>query len=87
MRKHIVPIILLTLAVTSFIMSYFAGDGHKDCYEILAFIFSTVAALLEIVIAVRSDRKTEEKILDLEDNQIDIHVEDETLFIGKRNEL
>lgn len=86
MKRHIVTIILLALATGSFMMRFFVKEGLQGYCDIAAFVFPTVAALMEIFITERSGKATDEKIQYLKEKQLSVHVEGETLVIEKEAE-
>lgn len=86
MERHIVTIILLALATGSFMMRFFVKEGLQGYCDIAAFVFPTVAALMEIFITERSGKATDEKIQHLKEKQLSVHVEGETLVIEEGTE-
>jgi len=59
MRKHTITVILLALAAFSFAAHFFVGDALRNCCDIVAFLFPTLAALIEIHFAIKTDRENE----------------------------
>jgi len=83
MRKHIGTFFLLVVAVVSFGMRFFVEDEWQNCCDIVAFVLSTMAALVEIVISERIGKTTDEKIQKLKDKQLSMKIKGETLFIDE----
>ncbi len=83
MKNHITTIILLLLAVVAFALRFFVADNYQNCYDIIAFALPMLAALMEIYLSEKSNKEAEMRIKELEENQLSIHVEGETLVIDK----
>lgn len=83
MKRHLITTILLVLAIVAFTMRFFVKEEWQNYYDIATFILPTVAALIEIVISVKSGMATEENIRKLKEKQISVHVEGETLVINE----
>lgn len=87
MRNHIITIILLFIAVIAFILRFLIDEEKQNYFDIAAFVLSTCAALVEIVVSEKNSKVTEEKIKRLNDKQLSVHVEDETLVFEEGVEL
>lgn len=79
MRNHIITIILLLIAVMSFLMRFFVDVEWQNYCDIASFVLPTFAALVEIVISEKNNRVTEEKIKKLKEKQLSVHCKGETL--------
>lgn len=79
MKNHIATIILLLLAAVAFALRFFVKTGLQLYCDIASFALPTFAAIVEIVVTERSGKETEKQIKKLKDNQLTVHVEDETL--------
>lgn len=86
MNRHIVTIVLLSISLVLYLSSSSVGEKYQNFFEKGSYILPIIAALWEIIIAVHSGKKTEEKISDLKDNQFTFRVEDETLFIENNSD-
>lgn len=85
MNRHIVTIVLLSISLVLYLSSSFVGERYQKFFEIGSYILPIIAALWEIIIAVRSGKKTQGDISDLKDKQLTFRVEDETLFIENKS--
>lgn len=83
MKKHLGTILLLVIAIVAFGMRFFVEDEWQDYFDIAAFVLSTMAALVEIVISERIGETTDDKIQKLKDKQISMKIKGETLFIDE----
>lgn len=62
MKNHIITIILLLLAAVSFASRFFVKDSYQELFDILAFALPTLAAIVEIVVAERGNKKFAEEL-------------------------
>lgn len=56
MKTHILTFLLLALAAITFVIGFSVDDELKQCCDIVAFSFPTIAAVVEIVLAERSTK-------------------------------
>lgn len=80
MKNHLVTIILLVIAAIMFALRFFVSDDCQTYCDVAAFALPTIAAIVEIVLAEKSGNQTKKQIKELQDNQLNPHVEDETLY-------
>ena len=80
--NHILTIIFLLFAIVAFILQFYVVMSRVYC-EIAAFALPMLAALMEIHLSEKSNREAEKRIEELEENQLSVHVEGETLFLDK----
>lgn len=69
-KKHQVSIILLFLAVISFVMKFIVAEKYEIYCDIAAFALPMVATLIEIALSIKADNENESRdrlIEDLED--------------------
>lgn len=85
MNRHIVTIVLLSISLVLYLSSFLVGERYQIYFEIGSFMLPIMATLWEIIIAVRSGKKTQGDISDLKDKQLTFRVEDETLFIENKS--
>lgn len=83
MKKHIITIVLLILAAIAFVLSLYFEQEKRFYCDVVAFLFPTIAALVEIILAEKSGKVMEKEIKKLKNNQLSFNVEDETLKIIK----
>ena len=83
MKKHLLTVILLSLAVVAFVLRFFVVDKWENCCDIIAFALSSIAALVEIILTERNGKITETEINKLKEGQLSVYVKDETLVIEK----
>ena len=83
MKHHILTFIFLILATIAFALRFHVSEYLQNYCDILAYVFPTVATIIEIVLAERSSKKTKNQIKYLNDNQLSVHVEGETLYFDK----
>ena len=57
MKNHIITIILLLLAAISFASRFFVKDSYQELFDILAFALPTFAAIVEIIVAEKGNKK------------------------------
>ena len=57
MNRHIVTIVLLSISLVLYLSSSFVGERYQKFFEIGSYILPIIAALWEIIIAVRSGKK------------------------------
>lgn len=62
MKNHIITIILLLLAAVSFASRFFIKDSYQELFDILAFALPTLAAIVEIVVAERGNKRFAEEL-------------------------
>lgn len=83
MRCHFIPILFLLLAAMAFALRFFVAYNYQNYCDIVAFALPMLAALMEIYLSEKSNKEAEMRIKELEENQLSIHVEGETLVIDK----
>ena len=59
MRKHIVTIIFLLVAAVTFVLRFIVEEQWQDYCDIFAFALPTTAALIEVYLAMRTDKDNE----------------------------
>ena len=64
-------------------MRFFVKDERQNYFDIAAFVLSTMAALVEIVISERIGKTTDEKVQKWKDKQLAMKINGETLFIDE----
>lgn len=79
MKNHLFTIILLAVAAVAFTLRFFVREDCQTYCDIAAFALPTIAAIVEIVLAEKSGKHMEKEVKELQDNQLNPHVEDETL--------
>ena len=79
MRNHIIPIILLLIAVIAFILRFFVTEEWQEYCDIAAFVLPTIAALIEIMVSEVKVKETDGKIKMLREKQLSVHFEGDTL--------
>ncbi len=57
MKNHILTIMLLLVAGTAFTLRFFTDSTTQNICDILAFALPTLAAIVEIIIAEKGNRK------------------------------
>lgn len=62
MKRHIFPIILLMAALVFFILSLCLGEERNILFNIITFALPMLAAVIEIIIAVSSDKIMKEEL-------------------------
>ncbi len=82
-KRHLITFILLLLAVVAFTLRFFIEKECQNFCDIIAFVFPTFAAVIEIFLSEKNGKVAEVKIKKLEDNQLSIRREGETLFFDK----
>ena len=82
-RRHIVTILLLVIAVVAFTMRFFMEERWQNYCDIASFVLPTVAALVKIVISEKSGKVLEKKIQKLKDNQLSVRAEGNHLVFEK----
>ncbi len=83
MKNHLVTIILLLIATVAFVLQFFVKDCLRHYCDIVAFAFPSIVAIVEIVVAERASKETNQQIKKLRDNQLSVRVEGETLFLDQ----
>ncbi len=87
MKRHKWTIILLLLAVVSFVLQFLTPKTFHIYCDFVAFLLPTIAALVEMALSERSEKATESEIKRLKDNQLSVRVEDNTLVFDKGIEI
>ncbi len=82
-----ITVILLLLAVVTFIMRFFVRECVQDYCDILAFLLPTIASLVEIYFSEKNGKATEEKLKKLKEKQLSVHFEGETLVFKEGAEI
>ena len=62
MKSHIITFILLLLAAAAFILRFFVGQAYEGVFDVLAFVFPTLAAVAEIVISEKNGDRMQKEI-------------------------
>lgn len=79
-KRHIITIILLGLAAVAFVLQFCLAEEWRVYCDIVAFVLPTAAAFVEIYLSEKSGKEMVTKIKKLEENQLSVHVEGETLY-------
>ena len=83
MKRHLFTIILLLLAAIAFVVRFCVEDKWQICCDVLAFTLPTLAALVEIFLAEKSEKRTATEIKTLKENQLSVYVEDHKAIFEK----
>ena len=62
MKNHILTIMLLLVAGTSFTLRFFIDSTTQNICDILAFALPTLAAIVEIIVAERGNKRFEKEL-------------------------
>ena len=62
MKKHIVPITLLLIALIAFCFGFLLSGAGKIVCDIVVFIFSSGAAVAEMILSERNTKKFEDEL-------------------------
>ena len=62
MKNHILTIMLLLVAGTAFTLRFFTDSTTQNICDILAFALPTLAAIVEIIVAERGNKRFEKEL-------------------------
>lgn len=57
MKKHIVTFFLLLFSTIAFILSFYVKDIFQKYCDIVAFVFPTIATVIEVVLSLKTDKE------------------------------
>lgn len=62
MKNHILTVILLAIAACAFTFRFFTEDTAQGICDILSFALPTLAAIVEIIVSERGNKRFEEEL-------------------------
>lgn len=68
MKKHFLTILLLVLATVAFVLYFCVNKENQIYFNTVSFLSPTVAALIEVALAIRTDKENE-----LRDQKLESH--------------